>query len=244
MRRRERLAVTARDWGHAGLRQAAALVRRGGPGDFLEAGEGSCGRVPVVLLPGIWETWRFLQPLAAALHASGHPVHVVPGLGVNGRPLQESAGTVVAHLAAAHVRGAVLVAHSKGGLVGKLVLMSPDAAGRAVGLVAVCTPFGGSSLARPLLARPLVARGPLSLFVPTGSVLAALTAERVVNAHIVSLSSAWDEMIPEGSALAGAHNVTLDVAGHFRPVADAGVHRVVHEHVHRLAAQAEGERWS
>lgn len=244
MRRPEQLAVIARDWAHAGLRQGAALLGGGRPDDFLTVDDGPCGRVPVVLLPGIWEPWRFLRPLAAALHAVGHPVHVVPGLGGNGRPLRESAETVLAHLAAADVRRAVLVAHSKGGLIGKLVLTSPDAAGRAVGLVAVCTPFEGSSLARPLLARPLVARGPLSLFVPTGSVLAALAAERVVNAHIVSLSSAWDEMIPEGSALAGAHNVTLDVAGHFRPVADPGVHRLVHEHVHRLAARAEGERWN
>lgn len=239
MRRRERLSVIARDWAHAGLRQGAALLGGGRPDDFLVVDDGPCGRVPVVLLPGIWEPWRFLRPLASALHAAGHPVHVVPGLGWNGRPLEESAGVVIEHLRDADVRGAVLVAHSKGGLIGKQVLSDADAAGRVVGLLAIATPFGGSSLARPL-----VARGPLGLFLPAGSVLAALAADRVVNAHIVSLSPAWDEMIPEGSFLAGAHNVALDVAGHFRPVADPAVHRVVHEHVHRLAERAEGERWN
>jgi pimeloyl-ACP methyl ester carboxylesterase len=36
---------------------------------------------PVVLLPGVYETWHFLRVLGDALNAAGHPVHAVPALG-------------------------------------------------------------------------------------------------------------------------------------------------------------------
>ncbi|MGL1316129.1 esterase/lipase family protein, partial [Vibrio parahaemolyticus] len=69
---------------------------------------------PLVLLPGIYETWRFLQPLADALYARGHPVHVVAGLGSNRRPIAESARQVADLLVGRDLSDVVLVAHSKG----------------------------------------------------------------------------------------------------------------------------------
>jgi len=129
------------------------------------------------------------------------------------------------------VRGGVLVAHSKGGLIGKRVLLDAAAAGRVRGLVAVATPFGGSSLSFGALART-----PLGLFAPAGAAIAALTGERSVNRRIVSLAPAWDQVIPEGSRLPGARNVTLDAGGHFRPLADPRVHSLIHTEVHALAA--------
>lgn len=44
-------------------------------------------------------------------------------------------------------------------------------------------------------------------------------------------------MIPEGSRLDGARNVTLEVAGHFRPLRNPAVHRTIHDLVHELEAQ-------
>ncbi len=40
---------------------------------------------PVVLVPGVYERWQFLRPIADALAARGHPVHVIPELGINTR---------------------------------------------------------------------------------------------------------------------------------------------------------------
>lgn len=232
-----RLPAVVRDWAHAGVRLVAARLGRAAPdalvGPVVGASPG-CAAVPVVLLPGVWEPWRFLWPLAQALHAAGHPVHAVSALGWNGADLDSSADRVVAHLRAADVRGGVLVGHSKGGLIGKKVLLHPALDGRVRGLVAVASPFAGSSLAY----RPL-ARTPLGVFAPSGAAIVALAAERAVNARIVSLAPAWDQVVPEGSWLPGARNVPLDVAGHFRPLADAGVHALIHTEVHRLAAGAE-----
>jgi len=224
-----RVAVVVRDWAHVARRWTASVLDRTHP-DALADGDG----VPIVLLPGIWESWRYLLPLARRMHALGHPVHPLPGLGWNGRPLEDSLERARAGLEALGLERPVLVAHSKGGLIGKILLVDalaadPDRAPR--GLVAVCTPFGGSRLSWRVFTRT-----PLGLFAPTGAAIVALAAERAVNSRIVSVASAWDEMIPDGSFLPGAHNITLRLPGHFRPVADPGTARLVHEQVERLAA--------
>lgn len=194
--------------------------------DAWASGDG----VPVVMLPGIWEPWRYLRPLGERLHARGHPVFPVPGLRFNGDDLAESAEVMASVLDEHDLTGVVLVAHSKGGLVGKQAMLLPDVAARVRGMVTVCTPFAGSKLAWPIFART-----PLGLFSPRGAVLLALAAERVVNARITSIGAAWDEMIPEGSDLMGARNITLQMEGHFLPVADAGVADLVHTEIDRFA---------
>jgi len=229
--RAARLGVVVRDWLHVLGRQAVAVVGRTPPDAYAPpAASGPCAAAPVVLLPGIWEPWRYLRPLAASLHRAGHAVHPVPGLGWNGRDLAASADVVARFLKERDLSGVVLVAHSKGGLIGKHVMLHSGAAARVRGLVAVCTPFGGSSLARAAFART-----PLGVFAPTGAAIVALATEEAVNGHICSIGSAWDEMVPQGTELPGARNITLDIPGHFRPVADPGVHALVHREVDALA---------
>ncbi|MFZ1412180.1 MAG: dihydrofolate reductase [Micropruina sp.] len=229
LRLRAKLALIVTDWAHAFARQAAAVIDRT-PASALRVEGGAPGcRAPIVLLPGIWEPWRFLLPLGRFLAGAGHPVHVVEGLGWNGRELDASAEIVATYLAEHHLRGVFLVAHSKGGLIGKRVMVDADAGPRVRGMIALCSPFGGSSLSLPLLRR-----SPLGLFAPSGLAIAALASEREVNGRVVSLASAWDEMIPEGSTLPGGRNLALDLAGHFRPLADAGVHELVHRQLHEL----------
>jgi len=105
----------------------------------------------------------------------------------------------------------VLVAHSKGGLIGKVAMLADDD-GRITAMVTVCTPFHGSSRARLL---PLPSVQPL---VPLHPSLAGLGEVAEVNSRITSVYGLRDEHVPEGSHLPGAHNVRLDVAGHFRPL--------------------------
>ena len=222
-----RFRIVAADWAHLLARWPASVLDRT-PADALLGGD----RTPVVLLPGIWESWRYLLPLARRLHDLGHPVHPLPGLGLNGRSLPDSLVRARAELDALAVDGAVLVAHSKGGLIGKTLLVDPDIGPRVRGLVALCSPFGGSRLAWRVFAPT-----PLGLFAPGGRAILGLAAETLVNGRIVSLGSAWDEMIPNGSHLGGARNITLSLPGHFRPVADPRVARLVHEQVEWLAAR-------
>jgi alpha-beta hydrolase superfamily lysophospholipase len=163
---------------------------------------------PVVLLPGVYETWHFLRVLGDALNAAGHPVHTVPGLGFNRRTIPESAALVARELAARDLRGVALVAHSKGGLIGKHLMTSGDPDGRVDRLVAVATPFSGSAMARWTPWRTMRA------FLPGDAVIRAL--EDHPNQRITSIYPRFDPNIPEGSRLEGATNVEIPVVGHFR----------------------------
>lgn len=202
----------ARDYVYALRGQWRALTRRSGP-DSLEEGEGT----PIVLLPGIYETWRFLEPLARSLHDRGHPIHVVTELGDNRRPIAEQASRVAAVLVARGLDDVVLVAHSKGGLIGKHVMAFHPAGSRVRAMVAVATPFGGSRYSR------LMPTSSLRAFASGDATMRALAAAADANSRIVSVYGPFDPHIPEGSELAGARNVRLTGGGHFRVLADPRV---------------------
>ena len=71
---------------------------------------------------------------------------IVRSLGWNLSELGSSVDRAFAELAAADVQGAVILAHSKGGLIGKAMLLDPRSDGVLRGMVAVATPFNGSAL--------------------------------------------------------------------------------------------------
>lgn len=197
----------AEDYAYAATWQVRAFADRTGP-DAFRGGDG----VPLVLLPGVYETWKFLQPLATALHGRGHPVHVLDALHRNRRPVVEAAGHVTRYLDRHDLSDVVLVAHSKGGLIGKQTMIT--SAGRRIrGMVAVATPFGGSRYARMMLAPSLRS------FSPRDRTILALAHQQEANARITSVYGRFDPHIPEGSHLPGARNVELDTGGHFRILA-------------------------
>jgi hypothetical protein len=201
-----------RDYAYAGYRQAAALLSPSGA-DWLRAPANPVAPA-VVLLPGVYEHWRFMRPLAGRLHRLRHPVHVVPELGLNSGSIPDMARLVADHLAGHELVGVVVVAHSKGGLIGKYAMVNLDPDRRIGAMVAINTPFAGSPYARWI---PLEA---VRAFVPTDATLAALAAERAVNARITSVFSRFDPHIPGGSELEGASNVVLATPGHFRALRD------------------------
>ncbi len=168
---------------------------------------------PVVILPGIYESWHYLRPIAERLNADGHPVHVIPTLGLNRAPIPATATLVHAQLVERGLTGVALVAHSKGGIVGKQVMVLDEREARVSRvdrLVAIASPFNGSAMAR-------IAPNPaLRAFLPEDPVIAALAAEVAVNARITSIYPSFDPHIPEGCSLDGARNIELPVIGHFR----------------------------
>lgn len=190
---------------------------------------------PVVLIPGVYEHWHFLRPLAEGLVARGHPVHVIPELGTNTRAIPASARRVLAALAARELTGVALVAHSKGGLIGKAAMLE-DVEGRIDRLVAIATPFSGSRMAH---LTPLPA---LRIFRPTHPVIRRLLAEQAVNARITSIQPAFDPHIPEGGDVVGGTNVKLAVVGHFRVLEDSETLAAVITAVERPEAAASPQR--
>ncbi|SOC87973.1 hypothetical protein SAMN05660766_1665 [Curtobacterium sp. 314Chir4.1] len=202
-----RAGWAALDWWYAIRWQVRSL----GPttADDYRDGDGQ----PVVVVPGVYETWHFMRPLMDALHDRGHPVHVLPVLRHNVRPVPQSAREVLATLEELDLHGVLLVTHSKGGLIGKYA-MTHDDDRRIDRMVAVSTPFGGSGWAR------LAPVPHLRAFRAADPVLAALGRELEVNTRITSVYGVFDTLIPEGSELAGATNVRLPVGGHFRILGD------------------------
>jgi pimeloyl-ACP methyl ester carboxylesterase len=198
------------DYVYAGRHHMRAALDRTHP-DALVASSGTLA--PVVLLPGIFETWRFLQPLARHVHALGHPVHVVTALGRNRLSIGEGAALVSAYLEHRMLTRVTLIAHSKGGLIAKQAMGLPGAAERIRRTIAVSTPFAGSRYARFVPVRSV------RTLAPTDPGLRRLSLDREVNARIVSVYGWFDPHIPGGCELDGAQNVRLDAGGHFRLLA-------------------------
>ena len=207
----------ARDYVAATRGQLRGFMRRTTPFEVAAP----AGGATVVLLPGVWERWRYLEPLARRLAARGLGVRAVPALGWNLAPFVDAVPLVRAAIDDLH-GDVVLVAHSKGGLTGKQVLVdwardaiagvTPSSV-RLVGLVAVATPFAGSRRARLL---PWWRS--LTELRDDSPALVSLAAETAANARIVELVPSWDPHVPTHAPLDGGEVVRLRVAGHFSSV--------------------------
>jgi pimeloyl-ACP methyl ester carboxylesterase len=180
---------------------------------------------PVLLLPGVYETWHFLETAGRRMHELGHPVHIVPDFGRNLRPIAEMARLAIAYLVENELTDVTIIAHSKGGLIGKTLMISEASRARIRSMVAINSPFAGSDYAHLLPIRTL------REFVPTHETIVTLARAAEVNHRITSIYSSWDPIIPNGSVLDGATNIELPVTGHFRildrPALLAEIARVV-----------------
>lgn len=200
-----------RDYLYIARRQLGGWRERVVPATFAE-GDGA----PVVVLPGVLERWTLMLPIAERLRAQGHPIHVVDALAVNTVSVADAAALVEEVLRERDLREVVIVAHSKGGLIGKRLLID-DVDGRIAQLVTIATPWHGSRLARYVPGRVI---GALR---PEDPAIAALAANTEVNAKITSIYPALDQHVPEGSRLEGATNVEVPAVGHFRVLSDPDV---------------------
>lgn len=205
----------AQDYAYALAWQLGGLFA-GRPKSYL-SGDGR----PVVVIPGIWESWTFMVPLIRRLHRAGHPVHVIVDLGLNRRSVADTAGVAAEFLRDHDLRDVALVAHSKGGVIGKYLMTFLDTDSRVALMAAVAAPFTGSAYARYLVLPSLRALS------PTDPTTVLLTASTAANSRIVSIFGVFDPHIPEGSALVGATNIELDDGGHFRLLGRASVGAIV-----------------
>ncbi len=220
------------DYAYVGFWQVHGFLFRTDAGGYLK--DVDPGARPVLLLPGVYERWQFMRPIAERLHHRGHPIHVVATLGYNRGSVAKMASLVNDYLRGHDLRDVFIVAHSKGGLIGKYVMSDDeghnDDGGRVAGMATINTPFAGSVYARFFLLPSIRA------FAPANKVLRGLAENQAVNRRIVSIYSAWDPHIPGGSYLPGADNIVLEFFGHFRVIADPELLAAV-EH-----AAAEGRR--
>ncbi|WP_166982806.1 alpha/beta hydrolase [Paramicrobacterium fandaimingii] len=222
-----RARIWAADYLYAGSRQALSLLRRRPPARYLK---GDRRKPIIVLLPGVYETWVFMAPIADRLSMAGYRVNVVYGMKHNRRPIVDTSRMLQRALERVHVpsAGRIIVAHSKGGLIGKHLMSEADLGVR--GMVTLCTPFAGSKLATFAVGKTLREFG------PANGTITALAGETSVNERITSLSPSFDPHIPDGSALEGARNIPMLGAGHFLTLASEEAEDSVLAEVERFAA--------
>lgn len=192
---------------------------------------------PVILIPGLLEKWGFMKNLGDFLSARGHPVYVVPELGYNITGIPSAAKTVrffLLHIlpgrtqsipdlfkTSQHIRNlidrhglgqVIFIAHSKGGLIGKYYLIHHNNDHRVKGMIAIATPFTGSSLAR------LVPHDSFRELTSGQTILHDLESNKAVNQQIISVFPSFDNHIwsKDASYLEGALNIRLDIKGHHK----------------------------
>ena len=207
-----------------------AFFGRTSPDQYLHPDTGP--RPPVLVIPGVYESWRFMQPVVEHLYRAGHPVHVLDKLGFNTGAIPAMAEIVQEYLRRLDLTDVIVVAHSKGGLIAKSALAEADIVRRVQRVIAINTPFAGSRYAYLFLIRSV------RMFIPTGPVIRALQANLVLNSMISSLYSVFDPHIPETSHLEGAENIVLPSIGHFRPIGDPDTLATVDAIVARSTANA------
>ncbi len=186
------------------------------------------GRVPVILIPGVLGRWSFLKNLGDKISKEGHAVFVVKELKYNLFSVSKSAEIV--HKAVEEIKkempefhGAVIVAHSKGGLIGKYYLSHFNKDNAVSRIISIATPYSGSAMAALLPVEPIKELHHDSLLIHY------LKGHKQVNHLITSLCPAYDNHVwsKEGSYLEGAHNIKVLVHGHHKIVYDKGVQELI-----------------
>ncbi|MFC4224211.1 alpha/beta hydrolase [Lysinibacter cavernae] len=222
------LPLTLADFGYATLRQLATFLLPKNPNSYRS---GDQSKPLIVLVPGVYETWRMMQPIAKDLHAAGYRISTVTGLGINRRPIAAGADLLAAHLDAVGGTPIILVAHSKGGLMSKRVLAAGSHP-NVLGAICVATPFAGSEYAR-FVRTPAVRE-----FLPDNPTLLDLTKEVTANTKITSIVPSLDPNIPSTAALDGAKNIVVPARGHFLVLRHGATLIAVRSAVDALAATA------
>lgn len=181
----------------------------------------------VILLPGIYETAADMRVLADALARRGHRIRRIR-LARQVVPLPLLRARVERYLRTHDLHDVVLLAHSKGGLLGKHVMMGPEGH-RIDRLIALAAPWHGSRYAA--LFWPGL--GVRSLR-PGTALITAAEAPSPSDARIISVQPRFDPHVPLGSHLPGAHNIDVNTAGHFAVLTDPTVVDLVVQLVEEL----------
>ncbi len=195
------------DYAHVARGWASMYWHRNPPKHYL--GHIVKGKAPVILIPGITNKWAFLKKLGDKISLEGHPVYIVPKLGHNLTDIPTSAKIVEDVIDKNHLNDVTIVAHSKGGLIAKYLLVHDK---RVNKLIAIATPFSGSHFARAFILKSFKELSPAS------KIITDLNMNEEINKRIISLIPVFDNHVwhKSGSYLKGAQNIKVDIHGHHK----------------------------
>lgn len=195
------------DYVHVARGWVSMYIHRNPPKHYL--GHIVEGKAPVILIPGITNKWGFLKKLGDKISLEGHPVYIVLKLGYNLVDIPTAAKTVQEIIDENNLKDVIIVAHSKGGLIGEYLLTCDK---RIKELVAIATPFYGSHLAKFFRLKPFKELSPGS------KIITDLNLNEEVNKKIISIIPVFDNHVwhKSGSYLKGAKNIKVQVPGHHK----------------------------
>lgn len=214
---------------YAGRCIVTTLIHKNPPKHYL--GHVVDGKVPVLVVPGIFSHWGFLKKIADDISLLGHPVYIVPRLGYNLHSIPHSASLVREVIEQENLKNVIILAHSKGGLIGKYTMIHHNEDTRIIGMVSVATPYSGSAITKLLPIEPVRELHNDSLIIKD------LTTHTAVNAKIVSICPEFDNYVlaKDGSYLVGANNVTVRVHGHHTVMYDKGVLKTIQDSIEEIS---------
>jgi len=167
----------------------------------------------IVLIPGLFTSWHFLKNIGDYFASSGYRIHIVPTISYNHRAISLEADELHQYLEEHGLINVKIIAHSKGGLVGKYYMENENILDhRVTKLIAIATPFSGSYLAG---VSPLKAMKELS---PDSQLISDLNKKNKNNINTVSIFPSHDNHVKHKnkSFLKGAKNIELETKGHHK----------------------------
>jgi triacylglycerol lipase len=212
------------DWTYSAWWQLRSLLAFDKAEDYKKD---SISKPEILILPGVYESWRFMKVLNDQLSQAGYSVHVINGLKLNSGKIELAAHQVNVYLLSNVLKDVIIVAHSKGGLIGKW-LMGMEGGISVKHMVAINTPFSGSIYATFM---PLPH---LREFAPKSRTTLQLQKNLQLNSKITSIYSRYDPNIPGGSVLQGGTNIEIDMVGHFRILGNANARAAVMDTIEKI----------
>ncbi len=157
-----------------------------------------------------------LRKFGDLISLKGYPVYIVPSLGHNFTDIAKSARLVGEVIDKNNLTNIIIVGHSKGGLIGKYLLLDEKYDNAIKVIIAIATPFAGGKLAK------LVPHKSYRELSPNSKLLKKLQENNSANSKIVSIFPQFDPLIwsKESSYLEGAKNIELDKKGHDAIITD------------------------
>lgn len=174
------------------------------------------GKNPIILIQGNSNKWGFLKKLSDSISRLGYPVYVVDKLGSNLFNIPTSAKIVREIIDKNKLEKVILIGHSKGGIVGKYILVHANSDNKIVQLIAIAAPFSGTNIVSHLPYKSLKELSPRS------RVIQELDSNSKLNYKIISIMPEFDNHVwhEKGSFLDGAINIKVPTKGHHKIVFD------------------------
>lgn len=163
----------------------------------------------VVIVHGWAGRWAYVWDLGNYVNKLGYKVHVLPKLGRNFKKVRIGTKILEEYLRKNDVRGVILLAHSKGGIICKSFMDTSKLASKVRKVITISTPYNGTLLGYLLV-------GGLFEQAPTSSLTSQLRKDKRFNHLFVNLIAKRDNLVipNKNLVLEGALNKTVDVEGH------------------------------